>query len=501
MERIILIFLLSGAGDFLTSQNLAEWEYDLLLNEVQILQYYTPIDEALLDSAQLYHNQGEFEIAGVFLETILLESGDVLPQDNASFNNEEDNKALRNPMQFRIRSGVDYNHQEFEIEYAEDDSLLVDEVQKPFIGMEMQYFLLDNSSANDLSLFSKVRSDKENLKGDIGVDYALQTNTLSASSRLGYMMDKNDLFKDLSYHEAYFNSDLNWDLSRGWNFRMNNLLRFKQYKSPSTTVPDFVKEIANFELGYFTGMRRLTCDYEINFNESQDTQNNDFLEQTGWMNIKGLFGSRFRNDLGLGYRNNLFSHEYSDSVTQNRSQTISTDNTFYKNLSSKWSMGLEYSFDYKWYNEKTEQDPDYVLHYLQSELVYDFNIKWSVKTGYIYEHKIHASDPDLIRTYIEEQDYRGNGLSLGIDLSTMAGSMLSFQGSYTWRRYPHASADNSLSLYSNRNILNFFLFLQMPILQNLNLNILASYDNDKDKDNDRNDARSSFFTAEFEYNF
>ena len=41
----------------------------------------------------------------------------------------------------------------------------------------------------------------------------------------------------------------------------------------------------------------------------------------------------------------------------------------------------------------------------------------------------------------------------------------------------------------------------MPIVQSLHLNVLASYDNDKDKDNDRNDARSSFFTAEFVYNF
>ena len=90
-------------------------------------------------------------------------------------------KTAVDPFELLFRSGVDFNRQEFEIDYAEDDSLLIDEVQKPYLGMEVKYLVTGHPEGNSIRLYGDVRSDKENLQGDTGCEIKYNSGNVSGS--------------------------------------------------------------------------------------------------------------------------------------------------------------------------------------------------------------------------------------------------------------------------------------------------------------------------------
>ena len=136
-----------------------------------------------------------------------------------------------------------------------------------------------------------------------------------------------------------------------------------------------------------------------------------------------------------------------------------------------------------------------------SEIEYYFSTLFSVSVNYFYEKRDHKTVESLQNIYIKEQDFSANGLEFGINLSSIGGFLFSGGVTFSRREYPNNSDDSVFSFYSNRDIINIFLFTQVPVWQNISTSLIALYDNDKDKDFDNNDTQSSFFTFEIKYSF
>jgi hypothetical protein len=288
-------------------------------------------------------------------------------------------------------------------------------------------------------------------------------------------------------------------MSAHWCLRLHNLLRLKRYRSPTETIPDFFREQGNLELKYANRYRSIGFSYDINVNESLGYRHNDFREQTGQMRLNGFLGSHIRNDIRMGYRDNTFNLVLSDSSLSNHSKTFFSRLYMQMQAGRNWDIDTDYTFDYKWYVEKTEQDPDYMLHALRIAFVNHYIHDWDMKTGIIYENRSHRLQEGLNERYITEQDYREYGFSLGVNYSGGKEMLLSAEVSHTRRTYPDKQESRALSLYSSRSIWTLFLYAQVPVMEKVLLNILGSYDNDRDVDIDNNDMRSSYFTAELQY--
>ncbi len=498
MKYRLIFFLLFLMKGIVLSLETPEQDYDLLVWEVRLLAALSGQDTSLLDSAKAYKEAGDTEIANIFLEMMIEEAGQMAVMEVAD---PEPATTESRPIQWTLGTGVDFNRQEFEIENLEDDSILVEEIQKPFIATRLRIPLSGGIQGNAFDVTGDLRYDKENLKTDFNIVHRFTAGMINTHNRFGMIYDDNRVYEHLGYFELYSDGSLYWDMSAHWLFRLQNLLRLKRYRSPSETIPDFFREQGNLELKYANRYRSIGLSYDINVNESIDYLHNDFREQTSTIRLNGFLGSHIRNDIRMGYRDNVFNLVLSDSSLSNRSKTFFNRIYMKMQVGRNWEIDTDYAFDYKWYNEKTEQDPDYMLHTFRFGFINHYIRDWDVKTGIIYENRSHRLKGGLNERYITEQDYREHGYSLGVNYSGGKEIFLSMEVSHTRRTYPDNQESRALSLYSTRSIWTLFLYVQVPVMENVRLNVLGSYDNDRDVDIDNNDMRSSFFTAELQYLF
>ncbi len=475
-----------------------EEEYHLLLDEIHILQTNNLLTEeqnALLDSAYQYANQEMYDIAAVFLEE-LVQNQPVFEKGNANYT-----PAIRNNYELFLRTGIDYNRQEFEVGYFQTDSVFIDQVRKPYIALNYRQHLV-NTALNATFFLLDLRYDKENMTTLAKLETDFTTKYLESRINFGFVYDNNALFPELSYKEGNTRQYFRWQVSAGIVWLLDNTLRYKKYNNPSVSVPDFIRDqlSSSFTL-WSRGSNSYSFSYNLDYNESLHIANNDYRMHTFDFVVANINPALFNYAVDLGYRTNRFRYIVSDSTIKNNSQSIFADINITINLTKQARIRTIYRPKIKSYKLKTEQEPDYTYHELSAMFNFDLSTQINMESGFLYESKIHKEFSGSQAEYIKEQNYHGSGLALGFNYSSLDGYYISLNGSYLWRRYPDAIDLDIFRMYSNKNILNLLLMLQIPISNHFEINAFVSYDNDQDLDTDENNTRSSFFSAEIVYKF
>ena len=474
-------------------------EYQLLLDEITILQNNNLLPEdqyALIDSANRYADKEMYDIASVFLEELV--------QNQPLFDN-GNNSILRPTIQKNydlfFRTGIDYNRQEFEVGYFRTDSVFIDQVQKPYVALNYRQYLLRNP-INSTFFNLDFRYDKENITTLAKLETGFSTGHFESRINLGFVYDNNALFPDLSYKEGNTRQYFRWQVSPGIIWLVDNTLRYKKYRAPSVSVPDFMRDRLSAALTLWDrGSYSYSLNYNLDFNESLHIDNNDYRMHTLDFAVSNINPAILNYTVDLAYRTNRFEYIISDSTIKNNSQSIFADINFTVNFMPQARFKTIYRPKIKSYRLKTEQEPDYTYHELSVMLNFDLNALFNVETGYLYESKMHKVFSGSQTEYIKEQNYRGNGLAVGFNYNSLDGYYISLSGSYLWRRYPDAIDLDIFGMYSNKNILSLLFMLQIPLSCHFEVNAFISYDNDQDLDTDENNTRSSFFSAEIVYQF
>ena len=472
-------------------------EYQMLHNEVEIFQRYSdnPFDSSFLDSAEYYAKHGNHDVAIVFLEEIL----DSFTTENIPLTFSTD-LIIPGNINLSIRTGIDYNNQEFETKTGstEDNDIFIDQASKPYVGVQLNY-LLNGDYSKGLALNSLIRYDKENFNGFLNLEQKFLTINTNGLVNLNFIFDSNKLYTDLSYKEISSRQLIEWSGGR-WRFRLDNTLRFKKYRQPAETMPDFIRDIFDAFLSWHGADSRIVnLDITSDYNESLNFENNDYFEQIYNVQFDQWLGGNFINSVELGTRFNKFKYSLLDSTINNFSTEFRIAPLLGLYINSQMRANIEYNYIYKKYREKSEQEADYHYNYMDFKVMKTFRSNFQVTAGYRFDKKKHIPFFGSYETYIIEQDFHSNGLIAGIDYQNISGWYISTSAMYSWRKYPNASNGDEFSIYYNRNILNLFIMAQVPITEKLNLSILLSYDNDEDKDFDINNMRSSYFTIEMQY--
>lgn len=499
----VLFILILGCWSCLHAQNSSVEIYELLLSEVNLFEQHKTLskdDLAFIDSAKVSANRGDHNLAIIWLETAL---DGIKNTDKPGSDHSSDSFKLLSLKKYElmIKTGVDFNHHEFEFGFIQSDSVLIDEVQKPFLGFDWRYFF-KGDYINGLASQTDFRIDKENITGRLQLASYWNKRRYSGYGMLGMVYNKNNTYPDLGYNEANSRFFVNYRIHDQWSFILSNDFRYKRYENPSQGIPDFIRDVLRLMLNFNTGNSwNAQLLYVADLNSSQKYQNNDFFEQEGGISLGHRLASYMHNQLSFSHRNNNFTYVIQDSIIRNQSMTYLADYQALISPFKTWQWRLNYEGIYKLYANKSEQDADYFLQDFQSILRKAINAKISVEGGYRYTSKRHLDFAGSNSIYIREQNYFGHGLIAGADFSYRNRFFLAMNASYTWRRYPDNQRTNILSLYANRDILTLFMLGQIPLLDRLALNIFLTYDNDKDLDNDRNDTRSAIFSCEFQYTF
>jgi len=490
----ILLFIFTSSIAF--GQIPPQEAYDLLQDEAHLLARYSsdkPDAAALLDSAEVYACDSLWSIATVFLQQYM----DDLKQKPVVSTPHLSSPARSDPADWRIVSGIDFNRQEFEMGFLQTDSVLNEQLSKPFVGIELKKNL-QNSTKSNFNLFSHIRYDKENFTGGLNLNGNFYFETIHLNLQAGALYDRNSLYPEFTFLEGNSRQDVLWQISRNWEMRSENYLRYKKYKQPSQDIPDFVNDLLRVDINY---NQKFIFVSEINYNESQNYDNNDYLEKNLYLQSFGRFFKRLRINFRGGIRLNRFAYSLQDSTIHNKSRSVFTDLQSILPWGSSWRWKLEWHTKFKNFEKVSEQDADYQQHQIRSLLRRQLFTYFSWEAGYLGELRKYKEFTGAQGAYIREQNYYENGMILGMDYQNFNNLFISFSASYGLRRYPQAVTDADFSLYNNRNILNINLLMQIPILPRLDFNFLASYDNDRDLDSDENNTRSSIFSAEIQYQF
>ncbi len=445
--------------------------------------------KSLIDSAEAYEARQDYLLATIFLQQALEENAPQVQTGKPAV------PPTQSPWSLAFKSGVDYNRQEFELGFEQSDSVLLDEIHKPFIGLTASYRQQDSP----FSLYNDIRYDKENLSNRFSAGLRWQSPNLHAGVKASHILDRNFTYENQCYNEVNVDADADLRVA-GSRFSLSNITRIKSYKSPSSTLPDFRRNTMYALASHSPGQgHTLEATYDWDYLRGIDRSTNDQDERQAALGYHFLDFSRLQADMRFFYRTNRFNYLLGDSVFQNSSFVRGAEPYLKWRLSSSWSVSMSYSGQFKTFGKKTEQDADYTWHTLHPRLYYDLSEMTVLSTGYIYEERTHETSAGLQDQYILEQDYFANGFSVGVDHSSLSGFILSAELSYTARRYPQASGQDVLSIYSSRNIITLLAFGHLPLSDRWSIDLLASYDNDKDIDNDSNDVVSSFFSLEIQY--
>ncbi len=476
-------------------------EYELLLTEANLLiQYHTPSEESLvlIDSAKSAASRNEYELAVVFLEVVVSEFYKKTGPSKGEL--KINNYKTPTKMDFKIITGLDFNRQEFEVGYIETDSVILSEVNKPFIGLSTSYHIA-GTRQHGMSSYLYFRADHENIEGRFKLSNPYKKLQLYGYNSLEFNYDNNNENSDLGYWELASRQSLNYTISQ-WFFQIENYLRYKDYNRPSQSVPGFVKNITNVSGLYGQSMKKnLRLSYEGDLNESIHYRNNDFFEHTAEINFLNWIPGPVLNEISGTFSYNDFTYTLEDSIINNISKTALAKTYIRAPIFSGFYWDLNYNYKYKTYGIKSEQDPDYWEYEFDTLIQKEFIRNLSIGLGYHYQKRKHQISAGSNSIYIIEQNYHDNGLLVEINYHPSSSLLFTGMATYSKRVYPETENVNLMSLYKSRNILNLFIISQSSINRNINLNVFLCYDGDRELDNDKNDTRSIIFSMELEYNF
>jgi hypothetical protein len=481
-----------------------EINYQLLLTRFKVYIEYFLMDEEvklLYDEALQYGVAEQYEVAVILLEealTILKDKGEK-PEINPvlSLPTYQIKKSDDQELKFGIITGLDFNRQDFEVGFLEDDSTVVEEFSKPFVGLSAKYYNKYSGQAA-IELYNSFRYDKENIRDDYRVRW--QLSNFSYFQYAGYW-NQAQASTTNSYWEQIFTSKLSNRLTDNWSWSIYNTFNYKTYQTDNLYTRDFYRNRLNTNVDWHTSSIGIfSLHYENEINETLGNMDNDYRQ----------------HDVRLGVRNNKFqAFDYNffadgtvrnyaiqldDSLIHNRYQSISLESGYEITVKKDIRMTLEDNFLFKRYDQKSALEPDYFWNYLRPGIKINILSNLELDLGYEWEIKKHTANP-TDNYDVEEQNYNADGLSLLLNYFSTGGIYFSTSLSYQWRRYPQVITNEIFSLYSNRNIFSALLLAYVPVFPHFTINAFISYDNDDDIDLDQQNSQSMIFTFELEYLF
>ena len=474
-------------------------KYRLLLDQVNLYIDYYPLDDdmrQLYDQAKSYGDNNEYEIAVIYLEEILSTIGSSSKKEESLPNPEiSEIKIRESPVKFSAISGIDFNRQEFEIGYLQNDSTILEEFSKPYIGLAMEYGLKNDDGVR-LRVTNSLRYDKENWRDY----YRVRWNAAKFTSfQYNGFLNYSKTYPANSFWEHEVISRYMPVKKRKISWSINNTFNYKNYRHSDGGFFNYYQN--RFELiNKWGGFNRyiIQSHYQNIFYEHLGGENLDFIQHEIEIGYRKTTYYTYWHALDLDIALRNYSLEFEDSLFSNSYSQVKSELIFSFPLWQDGRIELNDHLLLKSYKEKSSLEPDYIWNYFRPLLLQKISQSTEAGFGYELEIKRHREYQDDVNS-ISDQDYTANGIFSSLNYFSLSGTYLTLYLSYQWRRYPESITNEMLSIYSDRNVLSLFIMAYIPFTRNISVNILTTYDNDKDIDIDQRNNQSVIISAELEY--
>ncbi len=402
--------------------------------------------------------------------------------------------------EWSLEFGSDFSRQEYEISYIETDSLMLEQLNNPFLGLRLAGSGDWKSQRYRISQY--LRSDQQYFQYSSFL--ALEAGQFTNYWRISL---QNDLFINFPGETAnYLDNQLNlyWSpqLSEKTNLSTAGQMRFKKTLSADTVYGDIVAANLRAALRYFL---RPTTWLEIAAWPS-------LYREEQWL---GLRYTQFLAQMALNYRRNF--HRYFtlkiEQAVRNFQSRVNGES--YRNRYAATLPRLEWEspvagplgFATRLEGElRRYQTPDatysnYNYYSLDGQIKYYFSELQSIGIGYVQEGESHFARNSNQEELIRQEDFQSRGVSVSLDFFNFNGFILSFNYRFLNRRYPHARGEDLLGYYSNRRVHSVQALGYIPLNRHWQIQFFANYDNDQDREKEFNDNRSAIFNLGLIYKF
>lgn len=446
---------------------------------------------ALLSEAEEAAAAGDYLLALICLEEVVNFYDSLPAADDAR-------RITASDWRFELLSGHDLWQQRFAISLTDQDSVIRESRGNPYVGVRGSFSGRDGRG-------SILRASGE---GKIGGEYLFGSAhgyyeapvgrhlALTIQDRLEATHYNEE--ESLRYWHNQFRTRLSWNWFAGHTLAAEQERLWRQYLKPGDLFADHNQQQWSVRMqGLVPALLRYEARYDRRDraypgNRAQDYQED--LLSLSWLPaglhtffFKGWLQSRARR-YGAGYIDSLFTNDFNEWYAQG---------TLSWNPSPAWLLEVAANWNDRTYAWESTSSPSFQDVLLEPSVQYMINGHISLKAGYRYHRRQHASEDDGSSVAVE--DYYAHAPVLGLDI-TWKDFLLNLQEIYELRRYPNAPQGES-TFYADHDIHSLLLFISWNLSAHWSVNVMAHIDQDLARNEQGSDARSNILNAELAYRF
>jgi len=431
--------------------------------------------------------------------------------------------------------GVDLWRQEFELGFADEESLYVDRNGNPFIGLRLSLnrgatpqlntrqskfsSLLPTSQSHNLNFnaYALLKSSRDYYSGELefsgrqalsdGAHWRFQNRLEGTSYRRDF---------DLQYWQNTTSALAATDLHKNWRLEVSDEFRVRRYRNPTEIYPNYLQNQASvgavFSSGYTT---RLDSRYNYIVRVHDSCPADDYVEHRVDASIFQGTASHSSVLLENIWRHRIYPNNVPGNACRKSYQNTHQEEYARADLrlgfNEAVALRIEGDFTLRQYQAPSDTTPDFLGATVNPQLQFKLSSSLQMSVGYL--HLLRVYDKNIIQVTrpsatdlpgsLFYEDYYSHGFTVGIDLIRTDGLFFSVNENFEMRTYPNSTTQTipGLGLYSDRNINSLLLFFSWNFLPRWQAGMLANFDNDRSRTDNQSDSRHTLFSIDLAYSF
>jgi hypothetical protein len=431
--------------------------------------------------------------------------------------------------------GVDLWRQEFELGFADAESLYVDRDGNPFVGLRISlnhdptpklnsrppklshFASTPETGGLSFDAFVLLKSSRDYYSGELEFNggqsfgnnafWRFQNRSEGTSYRRDF---------DLQYWQNTTSALAATDLHKNWRLEVSDEFRVRRYRNATEIYPNYIQNQASlgavFSSGYTT---RLDSRYSYIVRVHDACPADDYVEHR--VDAAVFQGTASNSSVLL---ENIWRHRiYPGNVPGNACRKT-YQNTYQEEyaradlrlgFNELAALRIEGDFTLRQYEAPSDTTPDFLGTTVNPQLQLRLFADLQMSVGYLYLLRVY--DKNIIQVnrpttvdepaYLFYEDYYSHGFTLGLDLIRAGGLLFSVNENFEMRTYPNSTAQTlpGFGLYSDRNINSLLLFFSWNFHPSWQAGVLANFDNDRSRVDNQSDSRNTLFSIDLSYSF
>ncbi len=481
----------------------------------------------LLEDAETFAKDGDFETAQLYIDTgleIAQESLDRKAEPAAIISSSPVPKT-KSRSQFRpeITSGFDFWRQEFELSFLTvSDTTFFESAGNPYTGLKLRS-THQTKNFGEVTANFLVKASRDYVTGDF--DFRQRAGKTSDShfgfeNRLEWTRYRNGLSLEFVENTAKLNGTL--ELARDFSLNFADELKIRKYALETDLFPNYFQNLVSGGFQYQSSLSaRFSGKYSFvirshptfsfdNYNEHRlDASIYQVTAANSSIALENSFYKRDYVTLAASFDpNNVESFRFLRK--DYRENYLRADFQF--GFTRSFSFDLKGDFNQRNYELADAVTPDFRNFTANPQFLLKLSNEVEAGAGYLYVSRSYQIDANPASVdaangnfggdvFLLSEDYYAHGFSVSLELFRAGKFMLNLTENFEVRTYPNSITGNisNFGLYTDRIINSVFLFLSWQALPQLEVSVIANYDQDRSRNQDHSDSRNTLFSLDFAY--